>query len=536
MLTALRHSLRLIHVARTLARHDALFTLEFVKDAPPALLFARRIAALSVPWPRRENARLRPGQKLAHAFESLGPSFIKLGQSMATRPDLIGDEIAEDLTTLQDSLPPFASVKARQIIEEELGRPISELFISFDETPIAAASIAQVHFAVTTEGQEVAVKILRPGIEKAFARDLDMFLWLAQLVERAEPRTRRLRPSEAVTTLAHAVALEMDFRYEAAAASELRENMELNPDYQVPFVVWQRTSARVLTTERIHGISFSDIAGLDRVGADRKALAAKLVRSFLTQALFNGFFHADLHQGNLFMGADGQVIAVDFGIMGRLDKKTRRTLAHILYGFITRDYYGLAQEHFDAGYVPADQSIDEFAQALRAIGEPIAGKPIRDISLGKLLAQLLETTATFSMQAQPQLLLLQKTMVMAEGVALNIDPDVNMWEIAQPVIESWMHENLGFKSQLRDFGQSLVETIRRLPVILKHAESTYEELAAKGIRLHADSIKALQETISHTAPKPSAASPLLWAFLGAFLGAGLGILATLLVLASGNFQ
>lgn len=531
MFTALRHSLRFIHVARTLARHDALFTLEFLKDAPPALLFARRVAALSVPWPARESTHLRPGQKLARAFESLGPSFIKLGQSMATRPDLIGDEIAEDLTALQDSLPPFASVRARQIIEEELGRPISELFVRFDEKPIAAASIAQVHFAVTTGGQEVAVKVLRPDIEKAFARDLDMFLWLAQLVERAEPRARRLRPSEAVAMLAHSVAMEMDFRYEAAAASELRENMQFNPDYQVPAVVWDRTAARVLTTERIHGISFSDVAGLDHAGADRKALAAKLVTSFLTQALFHGFFHADLHQGNLFMGADGQVIAVDFGIMGRLDKKTRRTLAHILYGFITRDYYGLAQEHFDAGYVPADQSIDEFAQALRAIGEPIAGKPIREISLGKLLAQLLETTAAFSMQAQPELLLLQKTMVMAEGVALNIDPDVNMWEIAQPVIESWMRENLGFESQLRDFGRSLVETVRRLPVILKHAESSYEELAAKGIRLHPETIKSLQEAISKPTPKPGATSPFLWTLLGA----SLGVLATLLILAFGNF-
>ncbi len=515
MFDSIRHSLRLIHVARTLARHDALFTLELIKDAPPALDFARKLAALSVQGVSRKHKELRPGQKLAKALESLGPSFIKLGQSLATRPDVIGDEIAEDLTELQDSLPPFPSAQAREIIEEGLGRPVSEIFAEFDDTPVAAASIAQVHFAVTREGQQVAVKVLRPNIEKAFARDFNMFLWLARIAERTAPATRRLRPVDAVNTLARSVAMEMDFRYEASAASELAENMQADPCYKVPSVDWQRTSARVLTVERIHGVSFGDQAALDAAGADRKMLADRLITAFLSQALFHGFFHADLHQGNLFMGKDGEIIAVDFGIMGRLDRKTRRTLAEILYGFITHDYYGLAQAHFDAGYVPADQSIDEFAQALRAIGEPIADKPIREISLGKLLAQLLQTTATFSMQTQPQLLLLQKTMVMAEGVALNINPDVNMWEISRPVIESWMTENLGAEPQMRELTGRVWDTARRLPVILEKTEATLKSMAVDGIKLHPDSVRSIQAGT----PRPRSGTAFAWGLLGGIIGA-----------------
>jgi ubiquinone biosynthesis protein len=518
MRDSLRHSLRLIHVARTLARHDALFTLEFMKNAPPALLLARRIANISLPF-RAEAEVLRPGQKLAHAFESLGPGFIKLGQSMATRPDLIGEQMAEDLTALQDRLPPFAGAEARKIIEAELGKPIDEIFESFDDKAVAAASIAQVHFAVTTDGREVAVKVLRPNIEAAFARDLDMFAWAAKLIERAEPKSRRLRPGDVVATLARSVALEMDLRHEAAAASELKENMKSNPDYEVPAVDWERTGTRVLTLERVSGISFSDSEGLDRVHADRKALAEKLVTAFLTQALYHGFFHADLHQGNLFRGEHGQIIAVDFGIMGRLDQKTRHTLAEILYGFITRDYDSLAEAHFKAGYVPESESRQEFAQALRAIGEPIAGKPIKDVSLGKLLAQLLETTATFSMQTQPQLLLLQKTMVMAEGVALNIDMDVNMWEISRPVIEGWMKENLGPAAQARTLAKDLFQTLRRLPAMFERFEKAMDETSSEGLRLHPDTVKALADKSHFKDNNNPIASPFLWALLGGVLGA-----------------
>jgi ubiquinone biosynthesis protein len=519
MLKSLRHSLRLIHVARTLARHDALTSLEFMQSAPPALQLARRIAGLRLPWGRPETTHLRPGQKLAKAFEQLGPSFIKLGQAMATRPDLMGEHIAEDLTALQDRLPPFPSEDARRIIEEALGKPIAEIFSSFDDTPVAAASIAQVHFAVTRDGREVAVKVLRPGIGAAFARDLEMFSWLAALIERADPRSRRLRPSDVVATLQRSVAEEMDFRFEASAASELKENMQGNPDYDVPAVDWERSAAQVLTLERIHGVSLSDSEGLDRAGADRKALATKLVTAFLTQALEHGFFHADLHQGNFFMGAEGQVVAVDFGIMGRLDKKTRHTLAVILYGFITRDYEGLAEAHFAAGYVPANQSREEFAQALRAIGEPIAGRPIKDISLGRLLAQLLETTATFSMQTQPQLLLLQKTMVMAEGLALNVFPDVNMWEISHPVIEGWMRENLGLKAEIKALGLDLLKTLRRLPGLIEQGEEAIAGLAKDGIRLHPDTVKALAQEFGGGQKPARSGNPFLWAVMGGILGA-----------------
>jgi ubiquinone biosynthesis protein len=288
-------------------------------------------------------------------------------------------------------------------------------------------------------------------------------------------------------------------------------------DYEVPAIDWERSAAQVLTLERVHGISLGDVAGLDTAKADRKALAEKLVTAFLTQSLVNGFFHADLHQGNLFMGENGQIIAVDFGIMGRLDKKTRHTLAQILYGFILRDYEALAQAHFDAGYVPATESKEDFAQALRAIGEPIAGRPIKEISLGRLLAQLLETTATFSMQTQPQLLLLQKTMVMAEGIALNLYPDVNMWEIARPVIEDWMRANIGPRAELRTLGKDLLKTLRRLPVIIEHGEETLASLTRDGIRLHPETVKALANSYQSPQKSKQPAGPFLWAFIGGII-------------------
>ena len=526
MLKALRHSLRLVHVARTLARHDALTSLDFMEQAPPPFILAQRIASLSVAWRRPDTSGLRPGEKLAKAFESLGPSFIKLGQSMATRPDLFGEQFAEDLTSLQDRLPPFPSIEARSIIEKALGKSLADVFTSFDDTPVAAASIAQVHFAVTSDGREVAVKVVRPGIEAAFARDLEMFSWLAGLIERAAPKSRRLRPTDVVATLARSVALEMDLRVEASSASELRENMRANSDYEIPAIDWERSAAHVLTLERVHGISLGDDAALDKAGADRKALAEKLVGAFLTQSLVHGFFHADLHQGNLFMGEHGQIIAVDFGIMGRLDKKTRHTLAQILYGFILRDYEALAQAHFDAGYVPATESMEDFAQALRAIGEPIAGRPLKEISLGRLLAQLLETTATFSMQTQPQLLLLQKTMVMAEGMALSLYADVNMWEIARPVIENWMRENVGPRAELKSLAKDLLKSLRRLPVIIEHGEETLASLTQDGIRLHPDTVKALANDYRHGHKPGVSAAPFVWAFIGGILG----VLVTLFLL------
>jgi len=520
MWDALRHSLRLLQIARTLARHDALFPLELLRDAPPSLQMVRSLAALAAPRRAKQDDR-RPGERLAEALTDLGPTFIKFGQALATRPDLVGESVALDLANLQDRLPPFPSDEARAAIAEELGQETTELFAQFDDTPVAAASIAQVHFAITREGRKVAVKVLRPDIERRFERDLATFRWLADLVERTQPAARRLRPRAVIDTLAQTVAMEMDLRYEAAAASELREDMASNPFFEVPAILWPYTARRVLTLERVEGIPVSDRATIVAAGIDPKALARHVVQAFLEQALFNGFFHADLHQGNLFATTEGRVVAVDFGIMGRLDARTRRVFAQILYGFLQQDYDGVAEAHFEAGYVPATQSKEKFAQALRAIGEPIADKPLKDISLGNLLAQLLKTTETFAMQTQPQLLLLQKTMVMVEGVAFHLDPDVNMWEVSRPIIERWIRTNLGPAARLAEVREFVTSIPHRVPAILDDVEALANETRRDGVRLHPDTLTALAHALE---ARPRSVRPLLLGFLG-------GVLAALLVVA-----
>jgi ubiquinone biosynthesis protein len=370
MFAAVGHFLRLFRIARTLARHDAMFPLDLL-GLPPALRGA--LDVLTVFNRRRAGPAVPPGERLAHALEELGPTFIKLGQALATRPDIA-------LTRLQDRLPPFPGSEARAIIAADLGRPVEALFAAFDDEAVAAASIAQVHRAVTAEGLRVAVKVLRPGVREAFRRDLGTFFWLARLVERRIPDSRRLRPVRVAETFAETVALEMDLRYEAAAGSELRENMAGEPGFRVPRVLWPTTSERVLTTEWIDGIPLGDRTALLAAGIDMPALAAVLVRVFLLQVMRDGFFHADLHQGNLFVDGDGRLVAVDFGIMGRLDRTSRRYLAEILRGFHTGDYRRIAEVHFEAGYVPRGKNVATFAQALRAIGEPIAGRRVRDSS------------------------------------------------------------------------------------------------------------------------------------------------------------
>lgn len=483
MFAALRHSVRLVKVGLTLARHDALFPLEIIGRPPLILRLVRWIAKLRFGGDH-DDAR-RPGERLADALQELGPSFIKFGQALATRADLVGAGIARDLGALQDKLPPFPGIEAQRIIESELGRPIAEIFPVFDPDAVAAASIAQVHFAETADGQRVAVKILRPNVEEAFARDLESFRWLARLIERRQPALRRLRPTDVVENFARTVAMEMDLRYEAAAASELRENLSENPYFGVPAVHWPQTAQRVLTLERIDGLPMGNRAALVDAGLDLPAMARHVVQGFLEQALFHGFFHADLHQGNLFAMPGSRIVAVDFGIVGRLDEETRRHFAEILYGFLHRDYAAVAEAHFRAGYVPPDQSRAAFAQALRAIGEPIADRPTREISFGALLAQLLRTTERFSMQTQPQLLLLQKTMVMVEGVSSHLDPQINMWEAARPVIERWIREKLGAQARIIETLRQTIMLAERLPRLVEDHDSLIQEIRARGLPLQA---------------------------------------------------
>jgi ubiquinone biosynthesis protein len=469
MLRAARNLVRLSQIAWTLARYDAFFPLEGLGLAP--------IVLLSRPFRRRGGEAQRPGQRLAAALHALGPSFIKLGQALATRADLVGEEIAGDLSALQDRLPPFSGAAARALIARELEASIEALFLEFNDVPVAAASIAQVHYAVTAEGAAVAVKVLRPDIARAFARDLELFRWLAALVERTQPSLRRLKPVAVVETFAQSVRLEMDLRLEAAAASELAQNLRDDPDFRVPAVDWRRTSHAVLTLERVSGIRIDEREQLTAAGHDPHAILEKAARAFFKQVFRDGFFHADLHPGNLFVAADGVIVAVDFGIMGRIDRKTRFYLADMLVGFLSGDYRRVAEVHFAAGYVPRHQSIDAFTQACRSIGEPILGRPMHEISLARLLAQLFEITEQFDMETQPQLLLLQKTMLIAEGVGRRLDPSVNMWTLARPLIEQWVRENRGPEARLVDLVADVASAVERLPTLLRDLEVVASAIA-----------------------------------------------------------
>ncbi len=497
MIRALRHSARLFRAVSVLARYDALVPHEFADSVPRSVKTLGRLVRL---WPLRNSpdADLDPetpvGERLTAAIHSLGPSFIKLGQLLATRPDILGPDLAKALTRLQDRLPPFSTAKAKTVIEEELGSPVDSLFVEFGE-PVAAASIAQVHKARLRDGtngkiQTVAVKILRPGIEAAFKKELDALTWGARLIERFKPSLKRLEPVKLLKTLRGSVELEMDLRLEAAAASELGENNAGRDQFRVPLVNWQLTSKRVMTLGWIDGISLGDREALIHAGHDPVSLAQNLMEAFLVQALNDGFFHADLHPGNLFVDEDGHIAAVDFGIMGRLDFQTRRYFAEILLGFLTRDYTGLANVHFAAGYILPSQSKDAFGQALRSIGEPIFGRDASDISMARLLAQLLQITEVFDMHLQPQLVLLQKTMVVVEGVARTLDPHLDIWKISQPIVETWMERELGPEARLRETAEDVVSigrSLSQLPETLRKAAT----ISAEGVRLHPDTVEAL---------------------------------------------
>jgi ubiquinone biosynthesis protein len=487
MLDGARHLRRIVGVFRTLARHDALFPLELA-GAPRAAL---RLAALALLVRRRRDSRTkRAGENLAAALTELGPAFVKIGQALSVRPDLVGDELADDLRGLQDRLPPFPADEARAAIEEELERPVAELFASFGEEAIAAASIAQVHRATRPDGSAVAVKVLRPGIEAAFARDLDLARWAAKRFERARPDLRRLKPVAAVETIVRSVEMEIDLRFEAAAADELRQNFAEEPGFSVPAVDWQRTGRRVMTTEWVDATPVNELDSIRANGVDLEATVAIFAKVFFLQVFRDGFFHADLHPGNLFVDSNGTIHAVDFGIMGRLDKRTRQYLAEMLHGFLTGDYRRVADVHIRAGYVPADQSADEFAQAARSIAEPILGLPLSDISLARLLAQLFSITEKFRMEAQPQLLLLQKTMLVAEGVGRRLHPDVNMWELARPLIEDWMRENMGPEARMRDAAESLIDGLARLPRLIADMEGSLAATARDGLRIDPASLES----------------------------------------------
>ncbi|PWR22569.1 2-polyprenylphenol 6-hydroxylase [Zavarzinia aquatilis] len=493
MFRALRHALRLFRVARRLAVHDALFPAELTEELPLLARLGRRAMAIQLRPRRAALEGKSQGERLALALGSLGPTYIKLGQSLAARPDLVGEPVARALAQLQDRVPPFPAAEARRIIEHELMHPMDELFLSIDEEPVAAASIAQVHFAVTREGRQVAVKVLRPGIEPAFRRDLDALAWAAELGEKWLPPLKRLRPREVVRTLAEVSFLEMDLRLEAAAASEIALNLDKQGGVTAPTVDWSRTARRVLTVDRVQGTPIGDRAKLIADGRDPRLLASRLMQSFLDQALGRGFFHADLHQGNLFVADDGTIVVIDFGIMGRLSRPMRRFMAETLIGFITADYLRVARVHAEAGILPPGKSVELFAQALRSIGEPILGRPTREISIARLLQQLFMITETFAMETQPDLLLLQKTMVVVEGVCGGLDPDMNIWEVSRPVVEKWLVSTFSPEHRLLDAAEGAAGMARRLPGIIEKFERFGAQITENGLRLHPETARAIAE-------------------------------------------
>lgn len=467
---------RLARAGFVLAREGALSLAD--NDAlPPVMRAGVRFGRL---FERRDVRDSGRAERLSKALHRLGPTYVKIGQTLATRPDIVGDQIAADLAVLQDKMDPFDPALVPGMLEEALGDKAEAL--SDLSPPIAAASIAQVHKATLTneDGRwTVAVKLLRPDIQQRFRADIESQYAGARLAEALVPRLRRLRPVEVVAILDRSARLELDLRMEAAAISEMADNIKADTGFAIPKVMWDQTAGTVLTTSWVDGIPVRDLAALDAAGVDRKALAANLLQSFLKHTIRDGFFHADLHPGNIF--ADPRtngVIAVDFGIMGRLGKRERRFLAEILYGFITRNYHLIAERHFEIGYVPKHQSIDEFALALRAIGEPQHGRRVSDISMAKVLGQLFATTELFEMRTRPELILLQKSMVLVEGVSRSIDPELDIWTLSEPIVAEWVRRSagpLGRLEALKEHFDTAVETLGRLPAIVDKAEVALDD-------------------------------------------------------------
>lgn len=461
-----KHIWRLLKWGRTLARRGALRGIERDPNTPLAVKRLARIARLGTFQPATPD--------YAGAFKDIGPAAIKLGQTLATRPDLVGEAAARNLLTLQDSLPPAPFSQIEAAMEASFDKPLAQLFAQIDPEPVGSASIAQVHRAVTSEGRQVAVKVLRPGIRERFARDIKTYEWAAAHLEAlGSDEARRLRPQLTIANFKRWTNRELDLRREAASASELAETMKGFDGYRVPQVDWDRTNGRVMTIEWVDGVKISEVEALKARGHDLPELANRLVLAFLTQAISGGYFHADMHQGNLFVEDDGTIAAIDFGIMGRIDRRARMWLAEILYGLTTGNYRRVAEIHFEAQYVPSYHSVEEFATALRAVGEPMRGKPVSELSVGQMLDGLFAITRDFDMQTQPHLLLLQKTMVMVEGIATQLNPQINMWDTAAPFVRRWVRDELGPEAALADRIREDSETLLRIPALVRRLEEKF---------------------------------------------------------------
>jgi ubiquinone biosynthesis protein len=492
---------RLLGALWVLVRADALLPRPLDPYLPPAARLAARILRL---FAGPQARRGRPGERLAIALERVGPASIKLGQLLSTRADIFGEQFAQDLSRLKDQLAPFSTEVSMSTVATSLGKPLSEVYAEF-LPPVAAASLAQAHPARLLDGRKVAVKVLRPGVEHRIRADIRALGLSARWAEGMGPEARRLEPRALVATVARSLELELDLRLEAAGASELGEVMARDPYMRAPKVIWEGVGKRVLTLEWAEGMPLSDAAALDQTGMDRPALATALIRAFLAQALDHGVFHADLHEGNLFVQAPDRLMAVDYGIIGRLGPAERRYLAEILWGFLERDYHRVALVHFQAGYVPQHHSVDAFAQAIRAVGEPIFGHNADNVSMGRILGQLFEITALFDMRLRPELVLLQKTMVTVEGVARRIDARHDIWAAADPVVRRWIGRELAPAARIKQLAHDALSILEGLA---RHAKAPVTPAAV---------------IVEH----PGTAARLLWFAVGAAVAGGAFVLATL---------
>ncbi len=468
----------LFKLGRKLAKSDALTIATKFNKPPLAIKMLFNLLSFSFIKNQQVNQNDSEGKRLSNSLQSMGTTFIKLGQFLATRPDIIGEELSKHLENLQDRLPPFPLSQAKEMIKKDLGEETFNSIINLSE-PVAAASIAQVHKAQINDNgtiKDVAIKILRPNIKKIFNEEIDALMLFAFSVESLIKKTKRLKLIEVVFLLKEITNLEMDLRFEAAAANEYAENTKNDVGFKVPTIYWNFTSENVMTLDWVDGISIRETEELTKRNFDTKKIASDIIQYFLRHAVRDGFFHADMHQGNVFIDNNGQIVTIDFGIMGRLDKLSQRFLAEILYGFIQRDYKKVAEVHLVANLVPKDVPVDDLAQALRSIGEPIFGQSVKDISGGKLLKQLFDVTEKFNMQTQPQLLLLQKTMVVVEGVARKLNPDTNIWETSKPVLESWLKETKDPINSINEVVKNSAEVLKKLPELPEVMDKAYQAL------------------------------------------------------------
>tara|TARA_Y100001958_G_scaffold156133_1_gene148153 strand:+ start:493 stop:2061 length:1569 start_codon:yes stop_codon:yes gene_type:complete len=457
--------LTLFKLGRKVANSDILDIISKFQKPPIAIKILFKILSFSFFQKKKVDSKFDEGERLSNSLESMGTTFIKLGQFLATRPDIIGEELSKKLENLQDRLPPFSLIKAKEIIKNDLGNDTYNSIIDLSE-PVAAASIAQVHKAQINDNgtiKDVAIKILRPDIKRIFNEEIDAMMLFAFFVESLIKKTKRLKLVEVVFLLKEITNLEMDLRFEAAAANEYAENTKNDVGFRVPQIYWNFTSENVMTLDWVDGISIRETEELKKRNFNIDKISEDIIQNFLRHAVRDGFFHADMHQGNIFIDTNGHIVPIDFGIMGRLDKMSKRFLAEILFGFIQRDYRKVAEVHLLAGLVPKQVPIDDLAQALRSIGEPIFGQAVKDISGGKLLKQLFDVTEKFNMQTQPQLLMLQKTMVVVEGVARKLNPNTNIWTTSKPVLEDWLKSTKDPINTINETIQNTSEVIKRLP-------------------------------------------------------------------------